>query len=83
MQRVASYTKLSDSEVAKRVDDKLEWLIKDSYKVHYLGKNRNEIAILEEIRGRPYITCTECNEDLTLTRCKHHPKGGFTGRGEC
>ena len=79
MPRIASFKKLNDSQVAENVDKKLEFLIKDSYKVDYLGKNRNEIKILEEIRGRPYMTCTICNEDLTLKRCEHHPKSGFAG----
>ena len=80
MSRLESYQKLSDSEVVRRLEEKLEMLIKEQDSVHFLGYKSDEIKLLEQIRGRPYVKCTHCNEDLALKRCEHHSKTKSEGR---
>lgn len=69
---VLKLQKISD-RLEKKLDDLVELQEKGSGYMFDPDLSK-QIEDLEWIRGRPYKKCIECNTDLTLKKCEHHPE---------
>lgn len=68
---------LDPVQVAIRLDMRLKEVIEEQQSCNanrFSSTISRVIRELENIRARPYITCTKCGTDLTLVICKHHKK---------